>query len=188
MVDVKTVVFIMGKSGCGKSTLERGLISQYPDTFKKVVSSTTRVKRPSEIDGQDYYFLTPEEYDKTDFIQTTHFAGRRYGSSVAEYTTTHECPILCVVPDSAKTFTNILKKRFPDWKTFNIFFDISNERLIANMKARGDTDEMILTRISQDTLDDDFRRLEWIADFVVYDDDLNEDLPLNVRRFMNLSC
>jgi len=185
---LKTVVLIMGKSGCGKSTLERGLIYQYPDTFKKVVSSTTRIRRPNELHGQDYYFLTQDEYDKTDFIQTTSFAGRRYGSSVSEYTTPHECPILCVVPDSAKIFTTILKKRFPEWKTFNIFFNISNNRLIANMKARGDTDEMISSRISQDTLDEDFEKSGLIADFIVCDADLNDKLPLTVRRFMNLSC
>ncbi len=77
----------MGKSGCGKSTLERHLIECGPNQFKKVISSTTRPIRSKEKNGRDYYFITDEEYDQTDFIETTEFAGYRYGSSVAEYQT-----------------------------------------------------------------------------------------------------
>lgn len=178
---MKTIIFIMGKSGCGKSTLERNLIKNYPDDFKKVVSSTTRSIRPSEEHGKDYYFLTNEEYDNTDFIQVTQFAGHRYGSSTAEYDTPHQYPILCVVPDSARSFTDTLRDRFPDWKTFNIYFDISNERLRKNMSSRGDTNEMIDKRLSQDTLDKDFEESGLTPHFVVKDDDLNEYLPQLAR-------
>ncbi len=164
----------MGKSGCGKSTLERNLIELRPTRFTKVVSSTTRPKRPKEVDGQDYYFLTDDEYDQTDFIQTTEFAGYRYGSSVAEYQTDHLHPILVVVPSSAKDFTTTLAKRFPSWGTFNIYFNISDKRLMANMRKRGDTEEMIEKRISQDTLDQQFEESGLLADMIVTDANLDD--------------
>jgi guanylate kinase len=163
----------MGKSGCGKSTLERNLILQYPNWYKKVVSSTTRPIREGETNGEDYYFLSDEEYDKTDFIQVTEFAGHRYGSAVSEYLTPHQYPILCVVPSSAKEFTRTITERFPDWGTYNIYFDISDERLMENMRSRGDSDEMIDKRISQDTLDQQFYESGLMPHFVVEDMDLN---------------
>jgi len=170
----------MGKSGCGKSTLERNLISGYPDHFKKVVSSTTRPNRPGERDGIDYWFIPDNEYDRTDFIQTTEFAGYRYGSSVNEYTTPQKFPTLCVVPSSARDFTDTLEKRYPTWGTFNIWFDISEERLIVNMRKRGDTEEMIEKRISQDTLDEQFDESGLHPHLIVEDKDLNDKFPKEV--------
>ncbi len=170
----------MGKSGCGKSTLERNLISRYPNHFKKVVSSTTRPIRPKEQDGTDYWFVSEDEYNGIDFIQTTEFAGYRYGSSVDEYTTPQEFPTLCVVPSSARDFTDTLTKRYPVWGTFNIWFDISEERLVANMRKRGDTEEMIEKRISQDTLDKQFDESGLYPHLIVEDKDLNDKFPKEV--------
>ena len=175
----KTVILIMGKSGCGKSTLERRLIETYPDSFKKVVSSTTRPTRPKETNGKDYWFITEDDYDSTDFIQTTTFAGFRYGSATSEYLTSHAFPILCVVPSSAKTFTETLAQRFPDWKTFNIYFNISDQRLMVNMRKRGDTEEMIAKRIEQDDLQQQFIASGLVPNLVVVDSDLDDPVYHN---------
>ncbi len=171
----KLVVLIMGKSGCGKSTLERRLIALRPDNFKKVISSTTRSPRPEETNGKDYYFISNDEFDKTDFIQMTEFAGNRYGSAVAEYTTEHEFPTLCVVPESGRLFTETIDKRFPEWKTFNIYFNISETRLMANMRKRGDTEEEITERISQDSLDQQFIDSGLTPHLIVNDEDLDDE-------------
>ena len=182
----KIIVLIMGKSGCGKSTLERNLIKHFPSQFKKVVSSTTRPIRDGEKHGVDYWFLTEDEYDQTDFIQTTTFAGYRYGSSVSEYQTTHPFPVLCVVPSSAKVFTQTLAQRFPTWSTFNIWFDISNIRLVQNMRKRGDTNQMIEKRINQDKLDEQFLQSGLYPDLIVYDFNLNENLHNVVAKQIEL--
>lgn len=176
----KIVILIMGKSGCGKSTLERKLISNYPDHFKKVISSTTRPIRPGEQDGVDYWFVSEGEYDGIDFIQTTEFAGYRYGSSVSEYSTPQEFPTLCVTPLSARDFTDTLTKRYPTWGIFNIWFNISEERLMANMRKRGDTEEMIENRISQDTLDQQFDESGLDPYIIVDDKDLNDEFHKEV--------
>ncbi|KKM94654.1 hypothetical protein LCGC14_1196260 [marine sediment metagenome] len=183
----KTIILVMGKSGCGKSTLEENLIEYSPKKFKKVISSTTRPKRPKEKHGQDYYFLSDEEYDTTDFIQTTEFADYRYGSSVTEYQTEHKCPILCITGSSARIFTDTLNNRYPDWNIFNIYFNISDERLMANMRKRGDTEEMIAKRIEQDTLDKQFEESGLSANLVVTDEDLDDkNFAITVDMGINL--
>ena len=58
------VVALVGKAGSGKDSLCAALIDQLQDEgFKanKVVSYTTRPPRDNEIDGRDYYFVTPQE-------------------------------------------------------------------------------------------------------------------------------
>jgi len=50
-------------SGAGKTTIVRHLLKTY-DFLDFSVSATTRKKRDHEVDGKDYYFLTPEEFRK----------------------------------------------------------------------------------------------------------------------------
>jgi guanylate kinase len=55
------LIVISGPSGVGKDTVmqrmqERGL------PFHFVVTATTRPKRPNEINGKDYFFVTKEEF------------------------------------------------------------------------------------------------------------------------------
>jgi len=183
----KTVIFLMGKSGCGKSTLERGLVSCYPELYKKVISATTRPIRSGEKDGVDYHFYTDKEFDNLDLVQFTAFANNRYGSTVSEYTTSHPYPILCVVPSSAAEFTRILNERFPTYKTFNVYFDISDQRLRENMLARGDTEDMISKRFDKDDLDQQFAKSGLSADMVIKDQELSLDLPVRFhKRFISM--
>ena len=48
-------------SGAGKTTIVRHLLKSY-DFLDFSVSATTREKREHEIDGKDYYFMTPKEF------------------------------------------------------------------------------------------------------------------------------
>ncbi len=57
------LVVISGPSGVGKDTVlqhmkDRGL------PFHFVVTATTRPKRPNEIEGVDYFFVTREEFER----------------------------------------------------------------------------------------------------------------------------
>ena len=59
-------------SGVGKTTIVRHLLKTY-DFLDFSVSATTREMRDYEIEGKDYYFLTPEEFrtrvDNDEFIE-----------------------------------------------------------------------------------------------------------------------
>ena len=57
------VVVLSGPSGVGKSTIVRRLREQVPDLHFSV-SATTRDRRPGEVDGVDYHFVTPEQFQR----------------------------------------------------------------------------------------------------------------------------
>ena len=58
---MQKLILFCGPSGSGKTSLVHYLLQKYP-LFTFSVSATTRPKRKNEIDGKDYYFLTPEEF------------------------------------------------------------------------------------------------------------------------------
>ena len=78
----KIIVCLIGKSAAGKDTLAL-LLSRRPG-WHNVVSCTTRPKREKEIEGQSYYFLTPNEFAQKvidgDMIEATYFNSWHYGT------------------------------------------------------------------------------------------------------------
>ena len=58
------LVVISGPSGAGKSTVVRQLLTDCPLPLVLSVSATTRQPRPGEVDGVDYHFLSPEEFQR----------------------------------------------------------------------------------------------------------------------------
>ena len=57
------VVVLSGPSAVGKSTLVRCLRERIPNLVFSV-SATTRAPRPGEVDGVDYYFVTPARFQQ----------------------------------------------------------------------------------------------------------------------------
>ena len=57
------LIVLAGPTAVGKGTVVRHILENYPNVHLSV-SATTRAPRPGEIDGQSYYFLTHEEFDK----------------------------------------------------------------------------------------------------------------------------
>jgi guanylate kinase len=78
---------VSGPSGCGKSTLVRMVMAEVED-LEFSVSHTTRKKRKSEREGEDYYFITKEEFkelmDENLFIEWAVVHGHYYGTSRRE--------------------------------------------------------------------------------------------------------
>jgi guanylate kinase len=74
---------VAGPSGVGKTTLAAELARRRPDLHVSV-SSTTRPRRPGEVDGQDYRFLAPELFEQLDregaFLERATVHGHRYGT------------------------------------------------------------------------------------------------------------
>jgi guanylate kinase len=73
---------ISAPSGAGKTTLCDAL-RQNPD-FTYAVSCTTRSPRPGEVDGEDYHFLEPADFDRRikagEFLEFAEVHGNRYGT------------------------------------------------------------------------------------------------------------
>lgn len=76
------LVVLSGPSGVGKdSVLERLRELQYP--FHYTVTATTRQPRPGEVDGRDYFFLTPEGFESLSqeggLLEHACVYGKQYG-------------------------------------------------------------------------------------------------------------
>jgi len=57
------VVVVTGTSGAGKGTLEKALLDRMPE-LELAVSATTREQRPGEENGREYWFITPEKFER----------------------------------------------------------------------------------------------------------------------------
>ncbi|WP_120004826.1 guanylate kinase [Nesterenkonia muleiensis] len=57
------VTVLAGPTSVGKSTLSRYIRTTFPQVHFSV-SATTRPARPGEVDGEDYLFLSDEEFDR----------------------------------------------------------------------------------------------------------------------------
>ena len=57
------VIVVTGTSGAGKGTIERILLERMPE-LELAVSATTRERRANEVDGQHYWFLSDQEFDR----------------------------------------------------------------------------------------------------------------------------
>lgn len=81
------VFVITGPSGVGKGTLISKLLERVPD-LELSVSATTRQPRAGEVDGRDYHFLAPQEFDERvaaeDFLEFATYSGNRYGTLRSE--------------------------------------------------------------------------------------------------------
>ena len=81
-------VIISAPSGAGKTTIVRSLLAQGL-RLAFSVSATSRPKRHYEVDGQDYFFITADEFRQRvaagDFIEWEEvYEGRFYGTLRSE--------------------------------------------------------------------------------------------------------
>ncbi len=76
-------VILSSPSGGGKTTIARELLRRRADVGYSV-SCTTRAARQGEIDGESYYFVTPEVFEesvrKGEFAESAEVHGRSYGT------------------------------------------------------------------------------------------------------------
>lgn len=78
------LIIMSGPSGVGKGTIRNKLFEKNDLNLFYSVSMTTRKPRPGEVDGQDYYFVSREEFDKNiengNLLEWAEFVGNRYGT------------------------------------------------------------------------------------------------------------
>lgn len=72
-----------GPSGVGKGTVVDKLLGTVGD-LRRSISVTTRTKRSAEVDGIDYFFVGPDEFEQMKqgghFLEWAEFAGNSYGT------------------------------------------------------------------------------------------------------------
>lgn len=80
-------MILSAPSGGGKTTIAQALRTARDDVGYSV-SATTRQPREGEEDGVDYFFMTPDEFqrriDANEFMEWARYGGSQYGTLVSE--------------------------------------------------------------------------------------------------------
>ncbi|MFM2395087.1 MAG: hypothetical protein RLZZ546_3070 [Bacteroidota bacterium] len=84
----KKMIVFTAPSGAGKTTLVKHMLSSY-GFLDFSISATTRSKRPNEIEGKDYYYLSVEEFknkiDQNLFVEWEEvYENQLYGTLISE--------------------------------------------------------------------------------------------------------
>jgi guanylate kinase len=79
------LVIVSSPSGAGKTTLTRRLLAEFGPRLEFSVSYTTRPMRPNEVDGRDYWFVSPDQFqlmvENGEFAEYAYVHLNRYGTA-----------------------------------------------------------------------------------------------------------
>lgn len=169
------IFIVSAPSGAGKSTLLRRLLDSVPG-LRFSISYTTRPPRSQESSGQDYFFVTQEEFyrlrDQGALLEWVEQFGYFYGSS-REYVTQSLAEGFGVVFDIDVRGAKALKKSFPG-ATYIFVLPPSLEVLEQRLRDRGElSSEELARRLTQGQ--HELEEAHWY-DFLVVNDEFETAL------------
>ncbi|MFN3872164.1 MAG: guanylate kinase [Ignavibacterium sp.] len=131
------IIVISSPSGGGKTTIVRKILAEFPEIVFSV-SATTRPKRPDEIDGVHYFFLSEKEFEEkiknNEFIEWERFYDYYYGTLKTFVLDNIEKGKTVLLEIDVKGALSV-KKLFPD--AVLIFIDVpSFDELVNRLKKR----------------------------------------------------
>jgi guanylate kinase len=146
------LLVVSGPSGAGKSTVLHKVMEKRDDLFFSV-SVTTRAPRPHEKEGEDYFFVSPDEFHTMEeegrLLEVGTFAGNSYGTPrdmVLERIARGETVILDIETDGAAQ----VKEKMPE--SVLIFLTPSTEEEAERrLRSRGTEDEEKIQRRMADS-------------------------------------
>jgi len=146
------MLVLSSPSGAGKTTLARGLLASDPNILMSV-SATTRARRPNEVEGKDYYFVSPAGFEEMakagEFLEHATVFDHRYGTPAA--------PVFDklraggdVLFDIDWQGTQQLKERAREDLVSIFVLPPSHDELERRLKARAqDSDEVVAARMAK---------------------------------------
>lgn len=144
---MNNILVFVGTSGSGKSTLVNAIKKTL--NIPQLVTTTTREPRHHEIDGEDYYFISKEQFENKMnaglFVETTEYAGNMYGLTQSEINK-NSGNVSCVITDvsGARKIADL----YPD-RVLVFWLDSSPMGLVKRMRKRGDGIFSIIKRLFQ---------------------------------------
>ena len=145
------LIVVSGFSGAGKGTLMKELLGKY-ENYALSVSMTTRTPRPGEKDGESYFFVDRETFERTiaqeGLIEYASYCGNYYGTPrayVEEQLDAGRDVILEIESQGALK----VKERFPEALLLFVM-PPSAEELKRRLMGRGtESEEVILQRLER---------------------------------------
>lgn len=142
------LIVISGPAGVGKSTVAEQVCRRLGLT--ESVSATTRARRPDEVSGRDYIFISDEEFKdrvaRGEFLEHARVHGHLYGTPrrpVERALAAGECRLLVIDVQGAMQ----VKQRWP--RALFIFLDAPDAALRRRLRARGsETPEEVEARLT----------------------------------------
>jgi len=139
---------ISAPSGGGKTVVRSGLL-KLDKRFDFSVTCTTRPRRPGEVDGKDYYFVTKERFVKlrkeSKLLEWAVVHGNYYGTpvrSVIDVLEKGRIPVMTIDVKGARS----VKKLFPEAVTvFLLPPDLKT--LVQRLRGRGEAPENVSVRL-----------------------------------------
>lgn len=146
---------ISGSSGVGKGTVIKEFLKRNPG-FKLSVSCTTRAPRAGEIHGENYFFLSRDEFasciEKGEFLEWAEFSGNFYGTQRAYIDEKLSQGKKLILEIDTKGALNV-KKIMPE-ATLIFILPPSFEELEARLRGRHtETEEAIQKRLASTKLE-----------------------------------
>ena len=78
------LIVLSGPSGVGKGTVRKALFEESDIDFQYSISMTTRQPRTGEVNGEDYFFVTREEFEAEiadgGMLEYAEYVGNYYGT------------------------------------------------------------------------------------------------------------
>jgi len=135
-------LILSSPSGGGKTTIARMMLERRPDVGYSV-SCTTRPPRPGERDGQDYYFLSKDEFEarraRDEFAEHAVVHGHLYGTlrqEVMQVLESGKHVIMDIDVQGARQFS----RAFPE-SVLVFLLPPSTDVLIGRLRARQTEDD-----------------------------------------------
>lgn len=104
------IIALIGEAGSGKDSIMQNILKQRPLDFNEIISCTTRPMREGEVDGVNYFYLTPEEFAckilNGEMLEATSFNDWFYGTSYDSLRS--DCPNIGVFnPDGIRAMSGM---------------------------------------------------------------------------------
>lgn len=150
------ILILSGPSGAGKSSLYKILAKEFPNHYFSI-SSTTRPKRESEIEGVHYHFIDKESFEdgiqKGEFLEWAEVHGNYYGTSKQQVLKALEEDRLVIFDIDVQGQAN-LKQSFPHHTT-SVFITTPNKSVLQErLKGRGSESVEVIQRRLENARDE----------------------------------
>lgn len=164
---------VSAPSGTGKTTLLKRVMHYFPD-MRFSISYTTRPPRSGERDGEDYHFISPQQFqqmvEKRAFAEWAEVLGNRYGTALDSIRESRSQGVDLILDIDSQGARQI-EERF-NGGVFIFILPPSLEVLKQRLKARKvDGQEVIQFRVAQAR--DEMKQARWY-DYIIVNDRIEE--------------